>query len=351
MSVSTYAYVNARIGGMKSFLFKEEDFRGLIESRNLEELVSLLKNTSYSAAITDANVLALELQLKRSLYTDYLKLVNCVDGRPKDFIHSMAKKYEVETLKSLVKMKFLGITLTEYLIPFGTMDEALIEKIMRVEGVTDLIEALSGTEYYEPLNQVHQLVGEEKGEEEAVSENGYGADLPYINALDAYYYQGVKETMARLSKKDKSMVKRFVGFNIDLSNLLMALRLRGTAAESEEFFIEGGESFTLKQFMLVGNIEDMSRLPDIMPKRFIEITTEAISKYNEKPSLLWFELVTKKQLLKESKKLFLGSRFHVGTLIAYLNLKENEISNLIKIIKTKDESFPTKEIEELLVLI
>ena len=350
MSVSTYAYVNARIGGMKSFLFKEEDFRGLIESRNLEELVSLLKNTHYSAAITDANVLSLELQLKRSLYTDYLKLVNCVEGRPKEFIHSMAKKYEVETLKSLVKMKFLGITLSEYLIPFGTVDETLIEKIMRADGISGLIEVLRGTEYFEPLKHVQQIVGEPK-EEEVVIENGQGQDLPYINALDAHYFHGVKESMDRLSKKDKSMVKRFVGFNIDLSNLLMALRLRGITVDAEEYFIEGGESFTLKHFRLAGALDDLSRLPEIVPRRFIELTSEALSKYNEKPSLLWFELVTKKQLLKESKKLFLGSRFHIGTIIAYLNLKESEISNLITIIKTKDESFPAKEIEELLVLV
>jgi len=352
MSVSTYAYVNARIGGMKSFLFKEEDFRSLIESRNLEELVSQLKNTSYSATITDANVLALELQLKRSLYTDYLKLVNCVDGKPKEFIHSMAKKYEVETLKSLVKMKFLNIALSEYLIPFGTVDEALIEKIIRAEDITCLIEALRSTEYFEPLKLVHQMTeGEKEEEEEVVVENGEARDLPYINALDTHYFHGVTERMDKLSKKDKSMVKRFVGFNIDISNLLMALRLRGIAADAEEFFIEGGESLSLKQFKLIGAVDDLSRLPELVPNRFVELTTEAISKYNEKPSLLWFELVTKKHLLKESKKLFLGNRFHIGTLIAYLNLKENEISNLITIIKTKDEFFPAKEIEELLVLI
>jgi vacuolar-type H+-ATPase subunit C/Vma6 len=348
MSVSAYAYVNARIGGMKSYLLGGEDFKSLIESRNLEDLTSQLKNIGYSADISESNVLSLEMQLKRSLYRDYLKLIKSVQGKPREFVHSMAKKFEVETLKSLIKMKFLNLTLSEYLIPFGQVDETLIQHLLKSDGIQGLMEGLKGTEYYEVLKEVYQSKGEKEEYEGELEE---GKDLPYINALDVYYYTGVKIVMELLSKKDKSMVKRFVGFNIDLSNLLMALRLGGIeGVAAQDYFIEGGESFTMKHFNLTVTLENLSRLPEIMPKKFVDITTEALEKYNEKRSLLWFDLVTKKRLLKENRKLFLGDRFHIGTLIAYLNLKENEISNLIKIIKTKDEFFSTKEIEELLVL-
>jgi vacuolar-type H+-ATPase subunit C/Vma6 len=263
MSVSTYAYVNARIGGMKSFLLKDEDFKTLIESRNLDELVSQLKNTHYSADISDANVLALELQLKRSLYRDYLKLINCVDGRPKDFVHSMAKKYEVDTLKSIIKMKFLNITLAEYLIPFGAVDDVLIERLLKADGVSGAIDGLKNTEYFEPLKLVYQMMGDEIDEEQMKAREGM--DLAFVSALDVYYYNGVKSAMGSLSKKDKSMVKRFVGFNIDLSNLLMALRLRGIDVPIEDYFIEGGEGLKLKQFNIIGNLENLSKLPEKIP--------------------------------------------------------------------------------------
>jgi vacuolar-type H+-ATPase subunit C/Vma6 len=347
MSVSTYAYVNARIGGMKSFLLKEDDFKGLIESRNLDELVSLLNNTRYKVELSESNVLSLELQLKKSLYSDYLKLINCVEGKPREFVRSMARKFEIETLKSIVKMKYLNVTLPEYLIPFGQIDEALIEKLIKADGALALFEGLRSTDYYEVLKQVVQ----KNVDAETESEGDEEKDLPYLNALDAYYFNSVKESMNRLGKKDKSMVKRFVGFNIDLTNLLMALRLRGIDAGAESYFIDGGEGLSLKQFKTVLKLGNLSKLPDIMPQRFVELTTEALEKYDLNKSLIWFEVVAKKQILRESKKLFLGDRFHVGTIIAYLNLKENEISNLIKVIKTKDEFFSTKEIEELLVLV
>jgi ATP synthase A1 C subunit len=348
MSVSKYAYVNARIGGMKSYLLREEDLRGLIESRNIDEAVSLLKSTNYGSEISESNILSLELQLKKSLYRDYLKLINCVEGRPEEFIHNMARKYEIDTIKSIIKMKFLNISLPEYLIPFGKIDEEVIERLLRAEGVIGVIKVLKGTEYYEPLSgaRLSETEVEDKGGSETKER-----ELPYLNALDLYYFDGVKESMEKLSKKDRSIVKRFVGFNIDLSNLLMALRLRGVEGATDEFFIEGGESFTAKHFFRVRQLENLSRLPDVVPGRFVEITTEGLEKYSGMNSLIAFELITKRKLLKESKKLFLGDRFHIGTIIAYLNLKENEISNLIKILKTKDEFFSTKEIEELLVLV
>ncbi|MFQ5800102.1 MAG: V-type ATPase subunit [Candidatus Hydrothermarchaeales archaeon] len=349
MSVSTYAYVNARIGGMKSYLLRDEDLRGLIESRNLEELVSLLKNTRYGVDISEPGVLSMELQLKRSLYRDYLKLINSVEGRPKSFVQTVAKRFEVETLKSIIKMKFLKIALSEYLIPFGQMNEVLIERLMRAEGISSLIEEMRGTEYRNILKKVRQRMTEKKEGEESLEEEA--KDLPYLNALEEHYFTEVKESMEGLSKKDKAMVKRFVGFNIDISNFLMGLRLRGIEEDVGKYFLGGGESFTLKHFSIVTNLENLSRLPDVVPRRFVEIAKEALERYNETKSLLSFELVTKKQLLKESRKLFLGARFHIGTIIAYLNLKENEISNLIKIIKTKDEFFDTKEIEKLLVYV
>jgi vacuolar-type H+-ATPase subunit C/Vma6 len=348
MSVSTYAYVNARIGGMKSFLLKEEDFRTLIESRNLEDLAAQLKNTHYNVDISDPNVLSLELQLKRSLYRDYLKLINCVEGRPKEFIHNMAKKFEIDTIKSIIKMKFLNITLSEYMIPFGEVDEVLIDRLLKADGVSGLIDVLRGTEYYSVLKPVHQMMAEELQKENVKITD---KDLPFLNALDNHYFNGVMASMAKLSKKDKLMVKRFVGFNIDSSNLLMSLRLRGIEGAVETYFVNGGDSFTLKHFNIVRRIENIQRLLEVVPRRFVEVTEEGIEKFSEINSLISFELIIKKQVLKESRKLFFGNRFNIGTIIAYLNLKENEISNLIKIIKTKDEFFTSKEIESLLVLI
>ncbi|RMF89070.1 MAG: hypothetical protein D6733_07170 [Methanobacteriota archaeon] len=344
MSVSTYAYVNARIGDIKSYFLSDDASRGLIESRNLEEILSILKNTRYGQDLADATVLSMELQLKRNLYREYLKLINSVKGRPRSFIQTMARKFEVDTLKSIIKMMFLKVTLREYLIPFGEMSEEMIERLLKKETIGEVIEELKGTDYYAPLKTVHDArtgKGDEEDEER---------DLPYVNALENHYYGAVKEEMSGLSKKDRAMVKHFVGFNIDLSNLLMALRLRGLDAPAEDYFIEGGEGLTMKHFTLITRLENLSRLPDVVPRRFVGLVKEGLQGYEESNSLLSFEIAAKRYLLRESRKVFIGQRFHIGTIIAYLNLKENEISNLIKIIKTKDEFFSAKDIEGLLVM-
>ena len=344
MSVSTYAFVNARIGGMKSRLLEESELRALMESRNIEELLSQLKNAQYELDSSNTNVLSIELQLKKNLFHDYLKLTRFVKGRPSEFIHSMAKRFEVETLKSLIKLKSLKVNLPEYIIPFGKINQDLIEDLLKADDVVSLIEKLRGTEYFRPLRKIHQ-------KDENPLEITETEELSFENALDNYYFQGVKEAMGRLSKTDKNMIKRFVGFNIDLSNLLTALRLRGVEEDKNKFYIGGGDTFKLNHFNQVAGLEKLEWLPEVVPQKFKELINTGLQKFKETNSLLAFEVVAKKQLLRASRKLFLGSRFHIGTLVAYLNLKENEISNLIKLIKTKDEFFDTKEIENLLVFV
>jgi vacuolar-type H+-ATPase subunit C/Vma6 len=48
--------------------------------------------------------------------------------------------------------------------------------------------------------------------------------------------------------------------------------------------------------------------------------------------------------------MFYGDRFHIGALIGYLNLKENEVRNLMAILKGKDEKLSTDDIGKLIIL-
>ncbi len=260
----------------------------------------------------------------------------------------MAKKFEIDTLKSLITMNFLKIKLDEYVIPFGSIDQPLIEKLFTADGIIEFVELLRGTEYYTPLKNITQIDQEGPMDSEADVKK---ALLPFHGILDSYYYENVREALRGLSGKDKNVVKKFVGFNIDISNFQMALRLRGVEEDVIEYFIDGGTSFTLKHFSIVRNLEDMSRLGEVVPRNVSEIAAQGLEIYNETKSLLSFDLAVKKQVLLESKKMFFGDRFHIGIIIAYLNLKENEISNLIKIIKTTDEFFDPREIEKILVLV
>ncbi len=341
MSVSRYAYVNARISGMKSRLLDETTFKELVESRNIADMAAQLKNTAYSDTVSGVGLLSMEVQLKQSLYKDYLKILDSVRGQPRVFIQATARRFEVEVLKSIIRMKFLKANFTEYLLPFGEMTQSIIDKLVKADNIAEAVEAVRFTDYYDPLKKVqpHQEETEEIQE------------MPYINALDTHYYAAVTGSIAGLSARDRGVASRFVGLNVDLTNFLTALRLRGIdSGLAAQYFLEGGKEFSRVHFSRVASLEEFSQLPDMLPRKYKETVAEAMEGYKTGGSIS-FDIAAKKLLLKESKKMFLGDRFHIGTLIAYLYLKENEVANLIKIVKTKDEQFNPKEIYDLLVMV
>jgi len=353
MSLSEYAYINARIGGMKSRLLSRDKIRAVAEARDISEAASMLKGTPYAEYMETGaapGVLSIEIGLKKSLHGDYVKIINSMNGSPMKFIIAYAKRFEINVIKSLIKMKSTRSELGEYLIPFGEITQERIDKFLARESLGSALEELKGTSYYDVLRQVmREEKRKEEEKKEEVKQSTEETERNLTAALDAYYFDELWKMEKNLSGKDRGLIESFLGFEIDLTNLLTAVRLRGLKAEHEKYFIEGGKKVDFKMFKKICMIEDISRLEQSVPRAYAELVHEALENYNMTKSMVSFEVVFKKLKIKESRKIFLGERFHIGTILAYLNLKENEISNLIKIIKMKDELFTAREIENFLV--
>jgi len=352
MSLSEYAYINARIGGMKSRLLSKDKTRAIIEARDIGEAASMLKGTPYADYLDtgQASVLGIELGLKKSLQGDYAKIINSMKGASKEFVALYAKRFEIAVIKSMIKMKTTKSELREYLIPFGEITQERVNRFLAAANLILALEELKGTSYHEVLKQaVRQR--QEKGEEkkEGIEKTAEEIERDVLSALDSYYFAELMKKEKELSKKDRSMVERFLGFEIDLANMLAALRLRGLKIEAERYFIDGGKRIDLKLFKKICSVEDASHVGQVAPRAYAELIKEALELYSHTKSMASFEVVFRKILQKESRKIFLGERFHIGTILAYLNLKENEIANLIKITKMKDELFTAREIENFLI--
>lgn len=359
MSLSEYAYINARIGGMKSRLLSKDKMRAIVEARDIAEAASMLKGTPYSEYIdasTAVTVLGVEIGLKKSLHGDYVKIINSMKDAPKEFITIYAKRFETSVIKSLIKMKTTRSELGEYLIPFGELAQERIERFLSRENLGSAVEELKGTSYYDvlkltlkqKLEQKQEKAGEKK---EGIEKTAEEIEREMLFALDSYYFSELRKSEKELSGKDKGFIERFIGLEIDLANLLTALRLKGLNAEHEKYFVEGGKRIDLKLFKKLCSTEDIGRAEQVVPRAYAEFVKEALELYALTKSMTAFEVVFKKSMIKESRKIFLGERFHIGTILAYLNLKENEIANLIKIIKMKDEFFTAREIENFLIAV
>lgn len=343
MTIAQYAFINARIGAMKSFLLEPTQIRSMVEAPALEDALSLLKTTygGELAKLTSPSLRDIENVLVMSLVHDYEKLTRSIMGHSRTFLEQYAKKLEIISLKTLIVMKLSKTKKEEYpWVLYRTITKETVDKLLQMETVDELVEMLKLTEYYGILKKALAAHKEER--------NPY----PFIVALDTYIYGRLGELMGKMKGKDKEMVKRLIGVEIDFKNLMAALRLMG----SDEALV--WESlipyrYTLKDdhFKNIINMRSIPELPaQVADTKYREMVNQGVREYERTGSLRGLEREFQKYIFRLYRLIFYGDRFHIGLPIAYLNLKENEVRNLMAILKGKESGLPSEKIEETVLI-
>lgn len=349
MTAYRYGFVNAKIGAMKSQLLDNLEIKTLIESRNLDDAVALLKNTSYGkelSKLSSPSIVDIENALSLSTVSDYKKISKAISGVPKDLLDFYTKKFEIEALKLLFILKANGEDVNKY--PWLAQRIAMIpmaEKLVEMQTPEEIVEMLRDTKYYPALQKAASKY----------SENG---KVEYfIIALDNYLYSGLiaileeSRVLKTLSNRDKKVAGHLFGIEIDATNLLIALRLRGLGEKVDLTSWLVPSRYKLKDTELVGafNAKSPSEIKQMI-SQYDDIITNGIKGYEETQSLYALETEFLKYILNQYRRLFGGDRFHIGIPLAYLKLKENEKKNITTILHGKVEGLDPAVIEENVVL-
>jgi ATP synthase A1 C subunit len=344
MSASQYAFINARIGAMKSYLLDVGELKAVAEATNFDDSLALLKNTAYGGVLvklSSPSLTDIESVFTKGLVHDYEKIIRSMHGIAKVFLEQHARKFEIASIKTLIMMKIGGEETKEYpWVPYKTMTGAMIERLLQVATPEELIEMLKFTEYYPVL---HKVFSEYKEGDTA---------FPFIAALDRYVYGKLGKLMDEMHGKDREMARRLIGVEIDAKNLITLLRLRGSDEHSAwSCLIPYRYKLKDEDLRMVFNIHSLSELPSQLPKsRYSDIILQGIRDYEKTGTFFQLELNFRRYILTLNTHVFYGDRFHIGIPIAYLNLKENEIRNLVAVLKAKEAGLASSEIEGLLVL-
>lgn len=344
MSVKAYAFVSARIGAMRSFLLESAGVKTLIEAPSWDDAVALLKDSEYGrelGKISNPKMQDIEEVLIRSLLRDYDKIISSTRGEVRKFIETIGRKFEVSAVKTIALSKILGLSREEIkeevLIPFGKITELRISKMLETESPDELVESMRNTSYYTPLEKGLNLFKEE------------GTPFSLNALLDQHVYTEILAAVKNLKERDRKDAKTLLGTEMDVKNLLLALRCQGLEEEKVlKLFIRPW--YKIKESViracLNGDIEVLTT------KRFpyIKYMEPGLTAYKKTGSLRELELSLKKLIITVNRNMFQGDRFHIGVLIGYLNLKENEIRNLIAVLRGKKENLNTEDIRRLVIL-
>lgn len=346
MSTSSYAYANAKIGAMKSRLLSSDEIRSMMDTSGLEDALSILKDTTYRewlSKLPSYSMVDIENAFARALVRDHERIVRSVMEEKRAFLEQFAKKFEANTIKAMLRMKIAGYSgdnMKDYpWIPYKVTGEPMIEKFLQVESVEELVEMFSPTEYYSVLLDSMTAYKE--------SDSAF----PFTAALDKYVYGKIIKALDDLGSRDRDIAKCLLGVEIDAKNFMIAQRCMGL---EDDVIWDNMIPYRYKlddaSLDAIIHTEDPSKLVSDMPQTsYQELIADAVKMYEKTESLLAFELMFKRYIIKINNRVFYGDRFHMGTLIGYLNLKENEVRNLITVLKAKEEGLTLQDVEDLII--
>lgn len=339
-----YPYLNpsARVRARKGRLFNEKQISEIVESNDVQEVENYLKGVPDYAETLQDYPLDKALDVQRANTYDFVARLAPKEVK-KSFV-VMAKKTDINNIKSLLTAKDVGLTTeetNELLIPCGSL-YPLLTTLVDADSVTDVVTGLDTTEYSQALEDALPKYEET------------GMILPLESALDKYYLESLFHSTEVPADENKQILYSYIGTQVDVENLKLIIRAKEDGLDYETvvpYLFEDG--YQLREWKL----KDLMESPDVTNvisglegTEYSEPLSEALSLYNETGSIAVFERALDVFVYEYSKTLSTKKPVGIGPIIAYLCQKDAEIKNLKIIARAKREiGFPNSKIMEMLI--
>lgn len=203
---------------LRGKMLSKSELQTLAESRDIEELVTRMKNTVYLDALAKLTrpftAEKVEGALREYLVNQHTKMVNIANGSA--ILNAYFVRHITWNLKIILKGKAMGRTYEELLPKINLRAEELV-------GRRDLmVKALVAKDFDEAVNS---LTGSEFGEDAKKAAQSYkekGDVRVFDTYLDHAFYKSLDRAVVFESKLQDA--QKLVGIDIDAYNVLAVLR-------------------------------------------------------------------------------------------------------------------------------
>lgn len=329
---------------MRGKMLSTTGLQTLAESRDVEELVTRMKNTVYLDVLAKLTrpftAEKVEGALREHLVNTHAKMVTIANGSA--VLNAYFIRYITWNLKIILKGKVLGRTYEELLPKVNLRAEELV-------GRRDLVvKALIAKDFDEA---VASLQGSEFGEDARKAAAAYkekGDVRVFDTYLDHAFYTALQRSMLSESKLED--VRKLVGVDIDAYNVLAVLRAKYwglSATETNDLVVTTTAKVPrelLQKMMNVEKVQDaigeLANTPyrDLIPKAAAN-DIDAIMQIEQ-----GFELASIRRINASYRAVFT-----VGNMLASIKLMSFEIRNLAAIATGVEQKIPADKIMASLV--
>jgi len=342
-SIGTYGFINAKVRAMRSFLLDKSDYQALTKAENIDELFFILSKTQYKNIIEklESREPALVEQAFFLGGIEQLKLVEKSSrGNVRKIILSLFDRYEGERLKIILRCwhkkdeKIIELYRSKIIYDFP------VDAIISASDITEVVTLLKGTPFYNILAKEIPAYLEHK------------TLFPLELAIDKDYFTRFWKITESLSRKDKLIVKRLVGLEVDIRNLNWMTRFKKyydiSSTDIIEMLLPYGyriKSGEIQDVMAGGNAKKL--LAKIVGSAAVFLPEE---EQGEEASLELMERILYEVLLAEAKRAFGQFPFTIGAVIGYFILIQIEVKNIKTLIEAKIYGLSPDETEALLIV-
>lgn len=328
---------------MLSYLMDPATFNSLLDSKNIYELLEILKNTQYREIFSDVSADSLDLFLleRRLLLNDiaiHSKVRDALFGkRERDFVTLLMQRYEVEDLKVVLRLWYNKepVNVEDYVLAERIKNDIDYRRIASAETIEEVIVLLDKTDYKEPLLAARDRFKSTKS-------------LFYLEAsLDMDYYKRLSACIDGFSSADRKVASKILSVEVDSENIQWLIKTHK--------YYSLGLGDALEWFMPGGSMIDKNKLRNLYTSDGLAKIIESVAlgpylpvKSLAQESIHLIENFLYEIMLREVRKALGGNPFTIGTVFGYLIMKKRETKNIVSILYAKAYGVKKEDLSRLI---
>ena len=342
MGGSKNVYASVKSYSKRGKLLKKADFQALAESRDLEELMTRIKNTIYGESVGDVQKpytsQGIESALRSHLADVHFSIAKTSGSS--GVLDAYYMKFIISNLKSILKGKVLGKSQEEIETHLNLHAEELIKqrdivvKALVAKDLEEAVASLNSVQFGEEIAKAAALYNEKKN----------------IQIFDTYFdkilYQHLAGAMKNYS--DKTAVT-LVAMDIDFYNILGVIRGKFWGLQEEQIQdliipTSPPARELLGRMMAATSVRDAfnelssTKYKNLIPQ--VENELDAIAEFERA-----FEMAMYQAALRSFTKMF-----SFATIVGITKLTSFEVRNLAAIAYAIEQKIPTETTMSKLIL-
>lgn len=326
-------YASVKTYSKKGKLLKKADFQTLAESRDLDELITRIKNTIYGDAVSEVQKPYTSQKIENAL-REHLADVHYSIAKTsgdKSIFNAYYMKFIISNLKLILKGKVLGKSQEEIEAHINLHAEELIKKRDIV------IKALVAKDLEET---VANLSSGPFGEEIAKAATLYN-DKKNIQIFDLYFDKILYQHLGRAMKNSREPeVARLIGRDIDFYNLLSVIRGKFWGLEEDQIqdLIVSVSASASRELLgrMISAVSIRDAFNELTSTKYKHLVPES---ENELDMIAEFERAFELEIYQSALRSF-SKMFSFATIIGITKLTAYEVRNLAAIAYAVEQKIP-----------